>query len=157
MAQELRMQVPLQVSSQTDDASPVFSALVTAALTATKFIPETPTLRVSHPPSPGTPLTFIVTSLRSIVRIHRSVHVLVANSRASQLSNTTLHHIMSKHHIIYRIMSTHCFRHHHLMTAGETEVRAGQPPHSQLCSCQCPRGGWRVCYISMEQQFCVCH
>lgn len=48
VAQELRMQVPLQVSSQTDDASPVFSALVTAALTATKFIPETPTLRAKR-------------------------------------------------------------------------------------------------------------
>lgn len=60
VAQELRMQVPLQVSSQTDDASPVFSALVTAALTATKFIPETPTLRVSHPPSPGIHSDFIV-------------------------------------------------------------------------------------------------
>lgn len=48
VAQELRMQVPLQVSSQTDDASPVFSALVTAALSATKFIPETPTLRAKR-------------------------------------------------------------------------------------------------------------
>ena len=78
MAQDLRMQVPLQVSSQTDDSSPVFSALVTAALTPTKFIPETPTLRVSNPPSPGSSLAFIVTLLRSIVCIHMSVHVLVA-------------------------------------------------------------------------------
>ena len=48
VAQDLRMQVPAQVSSQTDDSSPVYTTLVAAALAPIKFIPETPTLRVSE-------------------------------------------------------------------------------------------------------------
>ena len=46
IAQELRLQVPMQVSAQTNETSPVYASLVEAALNPVKHIPETPTLRV---------------------------------------------------------------------------------------------------------------
>ena len=46
VAQELRVPVPLHVSSQTHEASPVYASLVEAALDPAKHIPETPTLAV---------------------------------------------------------------------------------------------------------------
>lgn len=151
------MQVPLQVSSQTDDSSPVYPALVTAALTPTKFIPETPTLRVSNPPSPGIPLAFLEILFCSIVCVRSSVHMLCCSLTHTCFPVIKHHIISSQNHMLNHSLSSQCFNHHHhLVTAGKKEVRAGQPPHSQLCSCQCSCGGWRVCYISMEQLSCVC-
>ena len=46
VAQELRVPVPLHVSSQTHEASPVYASLVEAALDPAKHIPENPTLAV---------------------------------------------------------------------------------------------------------------
>lgn len=46
MAQDLRLPVPMHVSSQTHEASPVYASLVEAALSPAKHIPETPTLAV---------------------------------------------------------------------------------------------------------------
>ena len=66
VAQDMRMQVPLQVSSQTDDTHPVYSTLITAALAPSQFIPETPTLRVGrHPPSVIVQQHFSVQALAS--------------------------------------------------------------------------------------------
>ena len=109
VAQELRMQVPLQVSSQTDDSSPVFSALVTAALTPTKFIPETPTLRVSNSSSPGIHYTFIAfSSLHSYVCVCACYNLtctcfLVVQHHITP-HHTTPHHT-TPHHTVSNITS----------------------------------------------------
>ncbi|KAL3136163.1 hypothetical protein ABBQ32_007179 [Trebouxia sp. C0010 RCD-2024] len=44
IAQDLRLPVPMHVSSQTHEGSPVYASLVEAALSPAKHIPETPTL-----------------------------------------------------------------------------------------------------------------
>ncbi len=145
VAQELRMQVPLQVSSQTDDNSPVYSALVTAALTPTKFIPETPTLRVSNPSSPVYRCDFIAFNLFAVVGLsllqshmlmlpscqtphHTTPHHTPHHTTPHHTTphHTTPHHTTPypiKHHIIHHIVSTHYFNHHrHVVTAGKKEV-----------------------------------
>ena len=40
------MQVPMQVSAQTNESSPVYTMLVEAAVDPVKHVPETPTLKV---------------------------------------------------------------------------------------------------------------
>ncbi len=110
VAQELRMQVPLQVSSQTDDNSPVFSALVTAALTPTKFIPETPTLRVSNPSSPGYRCNFIAFNLFAVVGLCLlQPHMLMLSScqtpQHTPPHHTTPHHTTPHHTTPHHVLS----------------------------------------------------
>ena len=110
VAQELRMQVPLQVSSQTDDNSPVYSALVAAALTPTKFIPETPTLRVSNPSSPVYRCDFIAVNLFAVVGLSLlQSHMLMLPSCQTP-HHTTPHH--TPHHTTPHHTPHHTTPHH---------------------------------------------
>jgi len=136
------MQVPLQVSSQTDDNSPVYSALVTAALTPTKFIPETPTLRVSNPSSPVYRCDFIAFNLFAVVGLSLlQSHMLMLPSCQTP-HHTTPHH--TPHHTTPHHTTPHHTTPHHTIsyqTSHHTSHCVNTLLQSSSSCCDCRQKG----------------